>query len=171
MIGRFGELPKERLDRPTLLGAIGSDDTIASRPIDLDRPERRGDAVEAELPAACRPQVSDPLRLATARHEVADAVNLEGAAERYGPRLARLPTRHDEHERSPESLHDRVYQVCHQEPGTNVPPRLRIHVHLLRLRSSALRDRPVIGRFVERVDVVDAIGLLAAASGAFAAVA
>lgn len=101
MIGRFGELPKERLDRPTLLGAIGSDDMIAFRPIDLDRPERRGDAVEAELPAACRPQVSDPLRLATARHELADAVNLEGAAERYGPRLVRLPTRHDEHERSP----------------------------------------------------------------------
>jgi hypothetical protein len=96
MIGRLRELTKEPLDGPALLRPICGDDTIAFRALDLDRPERRGGALEPELPAARRPQVPYPLRLAPARHEIADASVLERAPEGHGPRLARLPTRHDQ---------------------------------------------------------------------------
>jgi hypothetical protein len=61
MFGRLWELPKEGLDGAALLRSVRPDDAIALRPIDLDSSERRGDAVQPELPAARRPQVPHPL--------------------------------------------------------------------------------------------------------------
>src|SRR5450759_176112 len=127
MIRRLRKLPKERLDGPALLRSVGGHDAIAFRALDLDGPERRGDAVEPELPAARRPQVPHPLRLAPARHEVAYPVILERAAEWHTPRLARVPTRHEEHQRPPEPLHNRVHKMGHYEPRTNIPRGFRVH--------------------------------------------
>jgi hypothetical protein len=127
MICRLREFSEESVDGTALLRPVGRDDPIALRPLDLDGPEWRRSAMEAELPAACAPQVPHPLCVAAATHQIPNTVQVEWAAKRHRARLAGLAARHGKYERPPESLHDRIHDTGHDEPGGDIPSVLRVH--------------------------------------------
>jgi hypothetical protein len=127
MICHLREFSEESIDGTALLRPVARDDPIALRPLNLDGPEWRRRAMEAELSAACGPQVPHPLCIAAATHKIPNTVQVEWPAERHRMRLAGPAARHGEYKCPPESLYDRIHDVGHDEPGADIPSVLRVH--------------------------------------------
>lgn len=127
MIRRLGKFAEEAINGTALCRSVAGDDPFPLRPLNLDGPESRRRAMQAEFAGACGPQVRHPLCLTAATHEISNTVQVERAAERHRARLARLAARHSKHECPPESLHDRIDDAGHDEPRVDIASMLLFH--------------------------------------------